>query len=231
MHLAYGTVLSLNNLLLKSVMTNFIPLFPLGIVVYPGEILNLHIFEPRYLQLINECFEEGKSFGISAVLQQRVQETGTSVAVQEIVTRYDNGRMDIRVKGEKVYRMLEMISTLPEKLYSGAIVHYPANRTESNSRLLETVLAGIRDLHRLLHVQKKFPVPDDELSSYQLAHHAGLSLEQEYELLELLDEWQRLEYLRRHLQTTLPMMLELEKLKEKIRLNGHFRELKGWEPE
>jgi len=231
LHLAYGTILSLNNLLLKSVMTNFIPLFPLGIVVYPGEALNLHIFEPRYLQLINECFGEGKSFGISAVLQQRVQETGTAVTVQEIVTRYDNGRMDIRVKGEKVFRMLEMISTLPEKLYSGAIVHYPANRTESNSRLLGTVLSGIRDLHRLLHVQKNFPVPDDELSSYQLAHHAGLSLEQEYELLELLDEWQRLEYLRRHLQTTLPMMSELEKLKEKIRLNGHFRELKGWEPE
>jgi len=50
-------------------------------------------------------------------------------------------------------------------------------------------------------------------------------------LLELLDEWQRLEYLRRHLQTTLPMMAEMESLKEKIKLNGHFRELKGWEPE
>lgn len=231
MHLAYGTSLSLNNLLLKSVMTNFIPLFPLGLVVYPGEMLNLHIFEPRYRQLINECFEEGKSFGISAVLQQRVQETGTAVTVQEIVTRYDDGRMDIRAKGEKVYRMLEIVNTLPEKLYSGAIVHYPANRTTSNARLLSTVLTGIRDLHRWLNVHKNFPVPDDELNSYLIAHHAGLSLEQEYELLELLDEWQRLEYLRRHLQTTLPMMSELEKLKEKIRLNGHFRELKGWEPE
>jgi len=50
-------------------------------------------------------------------------------------------------------------------------------------------------------------------------------------LLELLDEWQRLEYLRRHLQTTLPMMAEMDSLKEKIKLNGHFRELKGWEPE
>lgn len=212
-------------------MTNFIPLFPLGIVVYPGELLNLHIFEPRYRQLINECFEEGKFFGISAVLQQRVQDTGTAVAVQEIVTRYDDGRMDIRVKGEKVYRMLEMVSTLPEKLYSGAIVHYPANRTEPNSRLLNTVLTGIRDLHQWLNVHKKFPAQDDDLNSYQLAHHAGLSLEQEYELLELLDEWQRLEYLRRHLQNTLPMMREMEKLKEKIKLNGHFRELKGWEPE
>ena len=231
MHLAYGTTLSLNNLLLNLAMTNFIPLFPLGIVVYPGELLNLHIFEPRYRQLINECFDEGKSFGISAVLQERVQETGTTVIVQEIVTRYDDGRMDIRVRGEKVYRMLEMVSSLPEKLYSGAIVHYPANRTESNSRLLGTVLTGIRELHRWLQVQKKFPVPDDELSSYQLAHHAGLSLEQEYEMLELLDEWQRLEYLRRHLQATVPIISEMEKLKEKIKLNGHFRELKGWEPE
>jgi hypothetical protein len=101
---------------------------------------------------------------------------------------------------------------------------------KSNPVLLATVLLGIRDLHRRLNVSKKFRLPDEQLCSYDLAHHAGLSLEQEYELLELLDEWQRLEYLRRHIQSTLPMMTELDNLKERINLNGHFRELKGWEP-
>lgn len=211
-------------------MTNFIPLFPLGIVVYPGELLHLHIFEPRYRQLIGECSKEARPFGIAAVINNRVQETGTLVNLVEIVTRYEDGRMDIRVKGDRIFRMLEMVKTIPEKLYSGAIVHYPANRVESNPRLQATVLSGIRDLHKWLNVKKDFPRPDNELCSYDVAHHAGLSTEQEYELLELLDEWQRLEYLRRHLQTTLPVMAELESLKEKIRLNGHFRELKGWDP-
>jgi Lon protease-like protein len=212
-------------------MTNFIPLFPLGIVVYPGEILNLHIFETRYRELIRECMEENKAFGIPAVINNLVQETGTLVLLKELVNEYEDGRMDIRVQGDRIFRMLEVVKNIPEKLYSGAIVHYPENRMKSNQVLLTNVLAGIRELHRRLNVTKKFRLPDDQLCSYDIAHHAGLSLEQEYELLELLDEWQRLEYLRRHLQSALPMMTQMDNLRERINLNGHFRELKGWEPE
>ncbi|MCA6462342.1 MAG: LON peptidase substrate-binding domain-containing protein [Chitinophagaceae bacterium] len=212
-------------------MTNFIPLFPLGIVVYPREWLNLHIFEPRYRQLIRECKEENKAFGIPPVIANRVQETGSIVEIKEVVTEYDDGRMDIRVQGIRIFRMLEVVKTIPDKLYSGAIVHYPDNRMTSNSVLLTGVLAAIRELHRRLNVTKKFRLPDEQLCSYDLAHHAGLSLEQEYELLELVDEWQRLEYLRRHLQSALPMIAEMDSLRERINLNGHFRELKGWDPE
>lgn len=212
-------------------MTNFIPLFPLGIVVYPDEWLNLHIFEPRYRQLIRECKDESKPFGIPPIMGNRVQETGTLVEVKELVNEYDDGRMDIRVQGIRIFRMLEVVKVVPDKLYSGAIVHYPDNRMKSNTVLLTSVLTATRELHRRLNVTKKFRQPDDQLCSYDLAHHAGLSLDQEYELLELLDEWQRLEYLRRHLQSVLPMMTEMENLREKISLNGHFRELKGWNPE
>lgn len=212
-------------------MTNFIPLFPLGIVVYPGEWLNLHIFEPRYRQLIRECKDENKVFGIPPVIANRVQETGSIVEIKELVTEYDDGRMDIRVQGTRIFRMLEVVKTIPDKLYSGAIVHYPDNRMTSNSVLLTGVLSAIRELHRRLNVTKKFRLPDEQLCSYDLAHHAGLSLEQEYELLELVDEWQRLEYLRRHLQSALPMIAEMDNLRERINLNGHFRELKGWDLE
>jgi len=55
-------------------MTNFIPIFPLGIVVYPGESLNLHIFEPRYRELILECIENSKPFGIPVVIENKLME-------------------------------------------------------------------------------------------------------------------------------------------------------------
>ena len=90
-------------------MTNFIPIFPLGIVVYPGENVNLHIFEPRYKQLVKECHENKKPFGIPAVLDNKLQENGTLVNVIELSKMYDNGEMDIKTKGEKVFRMLEII--------------------------------------------------------------------------------------------------------------------------
>ena len=66
-------------------MINFIPIFPLELVVYPGEELNLHIFEPRYKELITECFAEAKPFGIPTVLGDTVAETGTMVEITEMV--------------------------------------------------------------------------------------------------------------------------------------------------
>ena len=210
-------------------MTNFIPIFPLSIVVYPGERLNLHIFEPRYKQLISECTAGKKPFGIPCVMGNRLNDLGTLVEVNEVAKIYDNGEMDIRVTGLSVFRILEATGRVPDKLYNGAIVTYPDNDMTGKPALLHKVVEGIRELHRLMHLNKDFPRPVEELTSYDIAHLAGLTLEEEYEVLGLLMELQRLEYLRRHLQKALPMAAGLESLREKVKLNGHFRNLSGFE--
>ena len=210
-------------------MTNFIPIFPLGIVVYPGENVNLHIFEPRYKQLIKECSENKKSFGIPAVIDNRLQERGTLINVTEVTKVYDNGEMDIKTKGDKVFRMLEVIKEVPDKLYSGAIVNYPDNKEQGDIELMRKVMNGIRELHKLLNVSKDFKKPDEELKTYEVAHHVGLTLQEEYELLGLFDELQRQEYLKRHLTKVLPLVAEMEGLKEKIKQNGHFKNLSGFQ--
>jgi len=208
-------------------VTNFIPIFPLGIVVYPGEQLNLHIFEPRYRQLVNECHSSGKPFGIPSVINDRVCEMGTLVRIREISKVYEDGKMDIKTEGLQVFRMLEMINSLPDKLYSGAIVSYPDNNDQGNRSLMQGIVAGVKELHKLLQVEKKFAKPEEELWSYDVAHHAGLSLQEEYELLQLMQELQRQEYLKRHLRKVIPVLAEMEALKEKVKLNGHFKNLKG----
>jgi Lon protease-like protein len=210
-------------------MTNFIPVFPLGIVVYPGEMVNLHIFEPRYKQLINECYTEGKPFGIPTIIDKKLNEMGTLVQITELVKVYDNGEMDIRTLGLRVFRVLELIKTVPDKLFSGAIVNYPENIQGPVKRdLMQRVIDAIRELHRLLDIEKDFHKPDNELASYDIAHHVGLSLEQEYELLGLMREEQRQEYIKRHLGKVLPVIAEMETLKEKVRLNGHFKNLSSF---
>jgi uncharacterized protein len=211
-------------------MTNFIPVFPLGIVVYPGEALNLHIFEPRYKQLVNECRLNNKPFGIPTVIDNKICEMGTLVKVREVVKQYEDGKMDITTEGMAVFRILESVQSIPDKLYSGAIVTYPENKIQGNPLLMQKIVNGIRELHRLLKVNKEFPKPDHLLDSYDVAHHAGLSLEEEYELICLVDELHRQEYLKRHLNKVLPVVAEMESLKEKIKLNGHFKDLKGLEP-
>jgi len=210
-------------------MTNFIPIFPLGIVVYPGENVNLHIFEPRYKQLVKECSDNKRSFGIPAVLDNRLQERGTLVSVAEVSKVYDNGEMDIKTKGEKVFRVLEVIKEVPDKLYSGAIVNYPDNKEQGDIELMRRVMNGIRELHKLLNVSKDFKKPDEELKTYEVAHHIGLTLQEEYEMLGLFDELQRQEYLKRHLTKVLPLVAEMEGLKEKIKQNGHFKNLSGFQ--
>jgi uncharacterized protein len=209
-------------------MINFVPIFPLSIVVYPGEDLNLHIFEPRYKQLITECWAEAKLFGIPAVIDNKVQDFGTLVRITEISAVHENGEMDIKTKGEQVFKMLEIIKEIPDKLYCGAIVNYPANTGQGSEVVMRRVVAGIRELHKLLNISKEFGRPDEELQSYDVAHHIGLSLQEEYELLNLLHERQRQEYLKRHLTRVIPMVAQMEGLKEKIKQNGHFKNLSGF---
>ena len=210
-------------------MTNFIPVFPLGIVVYPGESVNLHIFEPRYKQLINECYAEGKPFGIPTVINNKLNEMGTLVRITELVNTYENGEMDIKTQGVLVFRVLEMIRSIPDKLFSGAIVNYPENiEGPGKPELMQKVIKAIRELHRMLNIEKDFHKPDEELTSYDIAHHAGLSLEEEYELLGLFREEQRQEYLKRHLGKVLPVIAEMEILKERVKLNGHFKNLSSF---
>ena len=209
-------------------MTNFIPIFPLAIVVYPGEDLNLHIFEPRYKQLIIESFEAKRSFGIPSVINENMNELGTLVEIMEISSSYENGDMDIKTRGQQIFRVLEVIKEVPDKLFSGAIVNYPPNTEHGNRLLMSKVINGIRQLHKLLNLTNEFKKPEEELWSYDVAHHAGLTLSEEYELLCLLTELQRQEYLKRHLTRVLPVVAEMELLKEKVKLNGHFKNLEGF---
>jgi Lon protease-like protein len=208
-------------------MTNFIPIFPLGVVVYPGEQLNLHIFEPRYKQLINECYSGKKAFGIPTVIEDRVQDYGSLVEITEVAKVHDNGELDIKTKGVRVFRILEVIKEVPDKLYSGAIVNYPETFEEGNPELMRKVVNSIRELYKLLKVEKDFKGEDAGLKAFEVAHHIGLSLEEEYELLNLFDERQRQEYLKRHLTKVIPLVAEMEHLKDKIKLNGHFKNLSG----
>ncbi len=210
-------------------MTNFIPIFPLGIVVFPGETVNLHIFEERYKQMITECFAENKPFGIPIVINNEVMEYGTTVKITEIFEIHVDGKMDIRTEGQQIFRSLEVIKQVPEKLFSGAIVNYPDNEIAIKPWAMQPIFSSIQELHKLLKITKSFKKPDHEITSYDVAHHAGLTLEEEFEFLQLPRELQRIEYLKRHLAKVMPIVQGMESLKEKVKLNGHFRDLKSFD--
>ncbi len=188
---------------------------------------NCHIFEPRYKQLINECHSQKKQFGIPTVIENRLLDYGSLAEIMEMTKVHENGEMDIKTRGSRVFRILEVIKEVPDKLYSGAIVNYPGTNEEGNRELMKKVMNSIRELHRLLKVDQDFKKKDEEVKAFDVAHHVGLSLQEEYEMLHLLQERQRQEYLKRHLTKVIPLAAEMEKLKEKIKWNGHFKNLSG----
>jgi Lon protease-like protein len=206
-------------------MTKFIPIFPLKIVVYPSENLNLHIFEPRYIQLIKDCLAENKPFGITPVLKSGISELGTTVKILSIENEKESGEMDIKTIGESVFRILETVENIPDKLYQGAIVNYPKNSQSVILSKMNVIINELRHFHQLLEIEKKYKKMDAELSSYDIAHHIGLSLQEEYELLNLFKEEQRQAFVLEQLKKIIPTIIELHSLKERIQLNGHFRKL------
>lgn len=186
-------------------MTNFIPIFPLEIIVFPGETFSLHIFEPRYKQLVRECLLELKPFGIVPVLDGHLQDLGTLIDIEQLVKEYENGEMDIRVKGKSVFRVLEVVKEVPDKLYGGAIVTYPPNIMEVGTEHIAAVIMNeVKRLYSLRSIEEKLPSAQGDVHTYGIAHLVGLSKRQEYELLGLFTELHRLEFLRRHLNTLLP---------------------------
>lgn len=206
-------------------MRQFLPLFPLQIVVFPGEDLNLHIFEPRYKELIKDCEEEGITFGIPAFIEKRLMKVGTEVRLTSVEKRYSNGELDIKTKGVRLFTVDEFHPVAPDKLYAGGEVEILDMEEAEDFLENEKILDMTRELFQLLDIQKKLPEDIKLFSTYDIAHHIGLSLEQEYQLLCLLDAQKRQEFLKKHLERLLPMVKEMENLKKKAQLNGHFKHL------
>ena len=211
------------------IMDEIIPIFPLEVVVYPGDKLNLHIFEPRYQQLINDTVKTKQPFGIPAVVKGKLGGLGATVELRHVANVQADGQMDIKTEGRRVFRVVSWLKNYPGKLYSGAVVEYPVFDEIGDAALMRKIVADVKQLHRLLKVKKKLSKPNSKLTSYDVAHHVGLNLEQEYALLGLFFETERQKYLHRYLKNALPIVMNMEALKEKIQLNGHFKNLPGFE--
>lgn len=204
-------------------MESFLPFFPLNLVAYPTENLNLHIFEPRYRQLINECLEEQKTFGIPAFINNKLPGYGTEMQIVSLSKSYEDGRMDIKTKGLKVFRMLNFQNPVPNKLYAGGRIAYVED-IDTPDGVISELLLQLDRLHHILQTKVDFNTQLQPFS-YQVGHKVGFSQEEEYRLLTINSETERQRYILRHLNKVIPVMSEMERTKERIKLNGHFKNL------
>lgn len=206
-------------------MTDFLPLFPLSLVVFPGEHLNLHIFEPRYRQLIRECEDNKITFGIPAYINDKLMDFGTEIRLKNIQNVHPDGKMDIETEGIGIFKIHTFYSEVPNKLYNGADIERMVMDTKGNSHTAHRILMATEELFDLLSIEKSLPEDASELSVYDLAHHVGFSLGQEYDFLCIPTELERQTYMLTHLEELIPVVKETERLRKKASMNGHFKRM------
>ncbi len=202
-------------------MTQYLPLFPLSLVAFPTEKLNLHIFEPRYRQLINECIDEQKTFGIPAYINGKLLSHGTEMKVLNIEKRYEDGRLDIKTLGVRPFVMQTFDNPATNKLYAAGQVSVFEDLSN-----VTPAMVGLVERIRKLYLLMQLPFEFDTSAlyfSYLVGHKIGLAIEEEYELLTIKTEAERQVYLIQHLERTLPILVEMERSKERIKMNGHFK--------
>ncbi|WP_375584730.1 LON peptidase substrate-binding domain-containing protein [Cyclobacterium xiamenense] len=203
-------------------MTQELPLFPLKLIAFPEENLNLHIFEPRYKQLINDCLQLGKTFGICTFLD-KLMPVGTEVSLLEITTRYDDGRLDIKTRGLRTFKILEFENPMQGKLYAGGKVSFVPLQLDASLEKKADFRKSLEELFKWM--QFSADLETTPLTSFTYAHKMGLSPKQEYQLLELETEEERLDFLAAHLDKAIPILKEIEASKHRIKMNGHFKYL------
>lgn len=211
-----------------------LPFFPLQSIFFPGETVPLHIFEERYKQLINDCRKEAVTFGIPVYINKGIA-YGTEVQLVEVVTTYESGEMDVVCVARQVFKVETFENELGDKLYAGGKVSFLENIYDADDKTKQEVLDGIEALYNMMDVPFT-PIELDKFHSFVLIHKMGLSMEQEYELLLMTKESERLAYIKNHLRSTMNVLTEVDRTKSKIELNGHFKnfdplDFKGFEAE
>jgi Lon protease-like protein len=165
-------------------------LFPLGIVLLPTERVPLHIFELRYQELIGECLEDDREFGLVFAGDDRVRAVGTRAAVLEVLDRFPDGRLNVVVEGRERFRIVE--ETSGRSFFTATVEPFADEDVLSQRADRERALELYRALGRVVDQPVEEPDLDSGVLSFELAARVDFGPERKQTLLELQSEPERL---------------------------------------
>jgi Lon protease-like protein len=200
-------------------LDSLIPLFPLDVVLFPGTPLPLHIFEPRYKEMIAECLSEQRTFGVVRVVEQDLAEVGCTAEIITVVKEYPDGRLDLVTEGRQRF---ELVRVNQERSFLQAevlIIHdepgTPPQADTSRAIQLHSELLAIAG------AKQDLSDADPALLSFYLAGSLPLDLDFKQKLLALRSEPERVALLINYLETIIPNLRRAATAREKAGGNGH----------
>jgi len=195
-----------------------IGLFPLGIVLLPSEQVPLHIFEPRYRELIGECIELDQEFGLVYADEDGIRETGTRARVTAVLERFDDGRLNVVVAGGSRFVVERMTHGRSFMTAETTDVDDADSIVDDSTRT--TAIGAFRALAALAGAEVEIEEASPELS-FQLAAQVELAPDEKQFLVESRSEQERLERVAELLDNARRTLIATHELNEKAKRNGH----------
>lgn len=201
-------------------MSALLPLFPLDLVLLPGVPLPLHIFEPRYKEMIGECMEQKREFGIIRAHDEKMATIGCSAEIINVMKKYPDGRLNILAEGRKRFEVLQVNQ---ERAFLQGDVFYLDDENEPAAKAeLESAIKLHGEIMQLAGAQPEHVEKADAAQvAYRLAGSLPFDPDFQQALLEMNSESARVRAINSFFQRILPVLQRNARAKRKAGGNGH----------
>jgi Lon protease-like protein len=196
-------------------------LFPLNLVLFPGEPLPLHIFEPRYRRMVRECLDRKVPFGMLLALSDGLAHVGCTAEILEVTKRYEDGRMDILAVGRQRFRIVDLFSDDP--LLEGTVDYLMDEESPLDQRKRKDLIELYEVCHTLLFsgMPRNLEESQPELISFAISGVLPIDLLWKQQILELRSEAERQDRLLGYLREWAPHLQQVETLRHRTAGDGH----------
>jgi len=198
-----------------------LPLFPLEVVLLPGTPLPLHIFEPRYKEMIGECLANETLFGVIRALDQGIAEIGCTAEIISVTKKYPDGRLDLMAEGRQRFEVLELNQERP--FLRAEVLFVPDEAGEPSEEEKTRAIQFHHDILSLAGAVQDLSAADQSSLSFHLAGSLPLDLDFKQKLLAMHSEAERIQELASYLENVLPGLQRAARAREKAGGNGHVR--------
>jgi Lon protease-like protein len=196
-------------------------LFPLDLVLLPGVPLPLHIFEPRYKEMISECLERKQLFGVIRAQEKNLADIGCTAEILAVTKTYDDGRMDIVTQGRERFELLEI--NQERAFLQGEILYLRDDPQKASAEDTARAVELHKQILALANAEQDLSQADDAQLSYHLAGSLPLDLDFKQKMLGLRSESERIQAIIAYFESILPNLKRAVHIRKKAGGNGHAR--------
>ncbi len=199
---------------------SLLPLFPLDVVLFPGTPLPLHIFEPRYKEMVSECLDRKKLFGVVRAKEEGVAEIGCTAEIITVAKKYPDGRMDILTEGRERFEVMQVNQ---ERAFLQAEVLYLQD--EPGTATAEEIAQALKLQGEIVRLAGTEPASPSEIEtsplSFNLIASLPLDLDFKQTLLAMKSEAERMQAIISYFEAILPTLRRTVRIRQKAGGNGH----------